>query len=92
MKEKNWKMKAKIKYTASGTPQQNVYTETGFTTLAGMSRVMMNKANVPRAICYKLFGKVSKTATKVGSLVTVEINGVKRMSVEHYAKKFLPLD
>jgi hypothetical protein len=49
---------------------------------------MMNKVNIPRVICYKLFGEVLKTATKLDSLVLVDVNGVKDMRVEHYADKF----
>ena len=77
-------MKSKFKYTASDTPQHNLYTEMGFTALAGMSRAVMNVGNVPRAIRYKLFGEVTKTATKLDSLVLVEIDGVKKTCVEHY--------
>ena len=78
MKSSHWSMKTKFEYTASGTPQQNSYAEVGFTALAGMSRAMMNKGNIPRASCYKLFGEVVKTATKLDGLVMVEINGVKK--------------
>ena len=78
MKSSRWLMDTKFEYTASGTPQQNSYAEVGFTALAGMSRAMMNKANVPRASRYKLFGEVGKTATKLDGLVMVEINGVKK--------------
>ena len=46
---------------------------------------MMNMGNVPRANCYKLFGEVVKTATKPYGLVIVDINGVKKTQVEHYA-------
>ena len=53
--------------------------------MAGMSRAMTNKGNIPRASCYKLFGEVVKTATKLDGLVMVEINGVKKTRVEHYA-------
>ena len=37
---------------------------------------MMNMGNVPRGSCYKLFGEVVKTATKLDSLVIVDIYGV----------------
>ena len=87
MIRQHWKMKTKFEYTASGTPQQNLYTKMRFTALADMSCVMMNKVSIPGAICYNLFGKVSKTATKLDSVVIVEVNGVKKMLVEHYAKK-----
>ena len=50
-----------------------------------MSCAMMNTANVPRAIRYKLFGKILKTATKLDSLVLVEINWAKKMRVKYYA-------
>ena len=53
-------MKSKLEYTASGAPPQNLYTEMGFTALAGMARAMMNKGNIPRAIHCKLFGEVGK--------------------------------
>ena len=85
MKSSHWLMKTKFEYTVSGTPQQNSYAEVGFTALAGMSRAMMNKGNVPRASRYKLFGEVAKTATKLDGLVVVEINGVKKTRFEHYA-------
>ena len=45
---------------------------------------MMNLGNVPRAIRYTLFGKTTKTATKLDSLVLVEIDGVKKTRVKHY--------
>ena len=47
-----------------------------FAALAGMARSMINEANVPSAIRYKLFGKVSETAIKFDSLVRVDIDGV----------------
>ena len=59
----------------------------GFTALAGLTRAMTNKVNIPRMIRYKSYGKMSKTATKLDSLVILEVNGVKKMRVEHYAKK-----
>ena len=74
----HWLMKTKFKYTASGTPQQNSYAEMGFTALAGMSRAMMNLGNV-RNVRYKLFGEMAKTATKLDSLVMVEIDGVNKI-------------
>ena len=58
----------------------------GLITLAGMAHVMMNKVNIPREIRYKLFGKVSKTASKLDSLSIVEVNGIKIKRVQHYAK------
>ena len=58
----------------------------GFTALAGRARVMMNMGNVPRDSCYKLFGEVVKTATKLDSLVIVDIDGIKKTWVKHYAK------
>ena len=78
-------MKTKFEYTASGTPQQNSYAEMGFTALACRARAMMNMGNVPRGSCYNLFGKVAKTATKLDSLVIVDIDGVKKTQVKHYA-------
>ena len=90
MVSEHWKFKNKFNYTASGMMQQNSYAEMGFTALASMLCEMMNKANIPRAVCYKLFGKVSKTANKSSSLVIVEFNGVKKICVKHYAGK-IPL-
>ena len=59
----------------------------GFTALAGMLHAMMNFGNVPRAIRYKLFDKVAKkTATKLDSLVLVDIDGIKKTCVKHYAR------
>ena len=46
---------------------------------------MMNKGNIPRAIRYTLFGEVSKTATKLDTLVVLDLNGVKKIRVKHYA-------
>ena len=56
-----------------------------FTALVGMTRAMMNTANIPRAIRYKFFGKAAKTTTKLDSLVIVDVYGVKKMQVKHYA-------
>ena len=70
----HWKIKTKFKYTASSTPQPNLYAEMGYTALAGMMRAVMSKGNIRRAIRYNLFGKVVKTATKLDSLVLVDIN------------------
>jgi hypothetical protein len=81
----HWKFKTKSKYTAPGTPHHNSYAETRFRALAGVTSLMINEASVPRAICYTLIGKVSKTATKLDSLVIVDIDGVKRTQVNHYA-------
>jgi hypothetical protein len=53
--------------------------EIGFTSLTCMTCAMMNKADDLRAIRYKLFGKVTKTATKLNSLIIVVVNGVKKM-------------
>ena len=78
-------MKSKFIYTASGTPQQNLHTQMGFIALAGTTRAVTNKGNIPRVIRHKLLGKVSKTATKLDSLSLVEIDGVKKTCVEHYA-------
>ena len=41
-----------------------------------MAHTVINEANIPRAIRYKLFGKVSKTATKVDQPAVIEIDGV----------------
>ena len=85
MKSSHWSVKTNFKYTASGTPQQNSYAEVGFIALAGRPHAMMNMGNVPRASCYKLFGKAVKTATKLDSLVIVDINGVNKTQIKHYA-------
>ena len=44
---------------------------------------MMNLGNVPRTFCYKLFGEVAKSATKLDSLISVEIDGAKKTCIEH---------
>ena len=78
-------MKFKFEYTASGTPQQDLYAEMDFKTLAGMSRAMMNKGNILRSICYKLFGEATKRAIKLDIIVLLDINWAKKTCVKHYA-------
>ena len=53
--------------------------------MAGMVASMMKLCNVPRVIRYKLFGKTTKTATKLDSLILVEVDGVKKTCAAHYA-------
>ena len=84
-------MKLEFKYTASDTHQQISYTEMNFTALDGILCTMMNVGNVQRVIRYKLVSEVSKTATKLDSLVLVEIDGVKKTPVKHYASLRNPI-
>ncbi len=73
----------KVEYTARKTPQQNSVLETGFTMLAAQSGSMMNVAQIPEVMRFKLWSKTVMTATSLNNLVVETVDGITRTRWEH---------
>jgi hypothetical protein len=72
----DWKLNLLYKITAGNTPQQNhSEVELGFATLTNRGQAMMNQANVPLIIRYKVFKEAFKTVTQLDGLMAVTLQG-----------------
>jgi hypothetical protein len=71
----DWKLNLKFKITAPNTRQQNHLVELGFATLANRGRAMMNQANLPLNVCYKVFKEAFTTVTYLDGLMLVKVQG-----------------
>ena len=69
-------MDFKVEFTARQTPQQNAIVETGFTVLAAQARSMMNTAQIPENVRFKLWGVTVEAATYLSNLVVVTVSNV----------------
>ena len=69
-----WKLNIQFEITARDTPQQNHLAELGFTSLASKGRALMNQANIPLSVRYKVFKEAFKTATLLDGLQTTSID------------------
>ncbi len=87
---KDWKIVFKAEFTAQKTPQQNLVIQTGFTVLAAQARSMMNAAQSPDELRFKLWAETVMTATYLNNLVLVTVQGETRTRWEHADFK-LPL-
>jgi len=87
LKSSSWKMQPKFEFTGRNTPQRNHLAEISFHVLANRGRAMLENAGVPRAYRYLLWREAFKTATKLDSLVQVEVDGVTRSRHEHWYGK-----
>ena len=65
------------------TPQCNSVVETGFTVLAAQARSMMNAAQIPEIMRFKLWAETVMTANNLNNLVVVTVNGVAKTHWEH---------
>ena len=52
---KDWKLTFKAEFTARKMPQRNSVMETGFTVLVAQARSMINAAQVPEIMRFKLW-------------------------------------
>ena len=82
-----WKMKTKVEFTARGTPQQNHMAELGFAAIAARTRAAMNRENFPLDVRYTSFGVVSNCIVKLDWLTVIELDGEKKLHIEHYQGK-----
>ena len=80
-----WQLVVEFEFMARDTPQQNHLAELGFTVLANKGRGLMTRANVPMEYWFKLFQEAFKTATLLDMLLIVEIDGEKKLHVEHWS-------
>jgi hypothetical protein len=72
--EKDWKIVFKAEFTAQKTPQQNLIAETAFTNIAAQAQSMMNVAQLPDKLQFKLWAETVMTATHLNNLVIVTLN------------------
>jgi hypothetical protein len=80
----DWKLNLKFEITTRNTPQQNNLVELGFTTLANCGRAMMNQANVPLSVCYKVFKEAFTMATYLDGLMLVKVQGKEATHYIHF--------
>lgn len=78
-----WKLNIDFEYTAANTPEQNSVVEKKFHILTDMGRAMMNGANLPEHLRYKLHHNVFSCATKIDNLRVIEIDGQEKTRYEH---------
>jgi hypothetical protein len=55
---KDWKIVFKAEFTAWKTPQQNLIAETAFTVIAVQAQSMMNAAQLPDKLRFKLWAEL----------------------------------
>ena len=67
-----------IEYTAKDTPQQNLMSETSFTTMAARLRAIMIAAKVPMVERYRLFQETANHSTKLDWLTVIPMDGEKK--------------
>ncbi len=60
---KDWKIVFKAEFTARKTPQQNLVAETVFTVIAAQAQSMMNAAQLPDELRFKLWAETVMSAT-----------------------------
>ena len=84
---KDWKLGINFEFTARGTPQQNSLAEVSFKTIMNKGRALMNAANLPEKMRYKLFMDAIKTATLLDGMVVIELNEEAKTRFEHYLGK-----
>jgi hypothetical protein len=87
---KDWKIVFKAEFTVRKTPQQNLIAETAFTVIAAQVQIMMNAAQLPDELRFKLWAETVMTATHLNNLVIMTLNGEKKTRWEHAGFK-LPL-
>ena len=85
--DKEYNLNVKFEFTARNTPQQNSKAEKGFDVLYGRGRAMMQSANIPIEMRYKLFREVFHHATKLDNLVVTTINGKTATRYEHFGEE-----
>ena len=71
---KDWQLGIQFEKTARDTPQQNSLAEVGLATVANRARALMARANLPRAIRYRLFKDAYKTAALLDGLTVIKID------------------
>ncbi len=74
---KDQKLGFKAEFTAQKIPQQNSIAEMVFTVIAAQVQSMMNAAQLPDELRFKLWAEIVMTATYLNNLVIVTINGEK---------------
>ncbi len=74
---KDWKIVFKAEFTAQKTPQQNLIAEMAFTVISAQLQSMMNAAQLPDELRFKLWAETVMTATYLNNLVIVTHNGEK---------------
>ena len=84
-KRGEWQLGIKFEFMARDTPQQIHLAELGFAVLANRGRGLMTRVNVPMHYWFKLFKEAFKTATLLDTLLFVEIDGEKKLCVEHWS-------
>ncbi len=80
---KDWKLEFKAEFKVRKTSQQNSIVETAFTVIAVQARSMMNVAQVPDKIRFKLWAETVMKASYLNNLTVVTINGEKKTQWEH---------
>ena len=73
-----------IEYTTKDTPQQNLMSETSFTTMAAQARVMMTAVTMLMVERYRLLQEVANHSTTLDWLTNMNIGGEKKTQIEHY--------
>jgi hypothetical protein len=70
---------------ARDTPQQIHLVELGFATLANRGRALMNQANLPLAVRYKVFKEAFRTATQFDGLMAIKVDGKAATRYVHFS-------
>jgi hypothetical protein len=76
--EKDWKIVFKAEFTVQKTPQQNSIAEMAFMVIAAQAQSMMNAAQLPDRLRFKLRAETVTTASYLNNLVMVTLNGEKK--------------
>ncbi len=75
---KDWKIVFKAEFTVQKTPQQNLIAEMAFTVIAVQAQSMMNAAQLPNKLRFKLWAETGMTATYLNNVVIITLNGEKK--------------
>jgi hypothetical protein len=75
---KDWKIVFKAEFTARKTPQQNSIAEMAFAFITAQAQSMMNAAQLPNELRFKLWAETVMTATYLNILVSVTLNREKK--------------
>ena len=81
---KDWKFSTDFEFTARNTPQQNSKAEVAFATIANRGRALMNRANIPEEIRYRVYSEAFQTATLLDNLIPIEVDGKLESKYKHW--------
>jgi hypothetical protein len=73
-----------FEYTARDTPQQNSLAEKSIANMANRGRALMNAANFPKELRFKIWREVFQAATYLDGVLAIALDGKLATRYEHW--------